>query len=213
MTSPTHHGNRYILSTGKNMGLLSHVLCHWQCCMLDHDVDEDGPIHPGEAPGVKPTRNYAVFAQMGLSATNLDGRRRLRVSLWNSMTAESDGCETPLGAAIDTEHEVELELGVPTFFKFRRIDYASADEDDGGGRHDFPGALLIATMISDVETHVYWALAFPVLTVNWDSLFERTTVTAKALPGVPEPPPARPKQRTMDEMLNDARAKRKRGKG
>ena len=214
MASPVHNGNRFRLSTGKNMALLSHALCHWQCGMLDHDEDEEGPIEPDHSLGLRPTRNYSVYTQMGLSAKNADGHRRLRVSLWSSMSAETDGTETSLGAAIDTDHEVELQLGVPVFLKFRSVDYplrnADDDGDDPAAGESFPGALLIATMITDMEVHVHWALAFPVLVVRWDSLFERAVVNAKTLPGVPTPPPVRETQRTMDEMLQEAQAKRKR---
>ena len=79
MTSPVHNGNRFRLSTGKNMALLSHTLCHWKCAMLDHD-EEDGPIEPDQTVGLRPTRDYSVYAQLGLSAQNADGDRRLRVS-------------------------------------------------------------------------------------------------------------------------------------
>ena len=65
-------------------------------------------------------------------------------------------------------------------------------------------------MINDQEVHVYWALAFPVLVVRWDSLFERAVVNAKTLPGVPTPPPVRETQRTMAEMMQEAQVKRKR---
>lgn len=211
MASPSHRGNRFVLSTGKNLCLLSHALCHWQCMMTDHDWEDDGPLEPGESPGLKPTRNYSVYAQFGLSATNLDGRRRLRVSLWASMSAETDGGEVSLGAAVDTDHEVELERGTPTFLKFRRVEFPSAEGDDDGARESFPGGLLIATMISDTETHLHWALSFPVLAVVWDSLFERAAAIAAGLPNVPSPPPVRPQQRTLQQMLGDARAKRKRG--
>ena len=99
-------------------------MCSWQCKVLDYDEDDDR-IMADYVGHYKPSGDFSVYLQVGMSKYNDDGRSRIRVSLWNA--TETKGAEALLGALIDENHEVEVEVGRPTFLRFKPLEVAADD--------------------------------------------------------------------------------------
>jgi len=210
-------GNCLALITPPPLQLLVRASCHWSTLLLNK-ADEDWPVERVAEDGAtyEVSRNYSIFAQIGVSPENADGRRRLRVSLWTGWSQEHNGTEPLLGAPIDVDHEVELEPETPTFLKFResREMLGATDSDPGVEHVSFPGGMLIACLNSGRSSHVTlsWSFAFPVAAVLWDVMDEQRFCTSDGFLGAPQAPPVRPVAKTMEQSLAEARGKRQRGK-
>ena len=156
------NGNCISLEIAPKRGCVAHANCVWQCKLLDHD-EEDGGLGIDDLPYFKPTGDFSVYAQIGVSPPNAETRRRIRISLWS--TTETKGAESLLGAAIDVDFEAEIAPGTPTFLRFRELAGPGEDEDDK--RIAFPGAVLIVTIVSEHAVRLYWSFGVPVLAVHW----------------------------------------------
>lgn len=207
-------GNCLSLSVMKSLQTVAHASCHWTALLMDDDDDDDEPLPADWAATYRKSRNYSVFAQIGVSPTSADGRRRLRVSLWAGMSAEHDGSEPLLGAPIDVDHEVEVEPGTPTFLKFResREVIGATDEHEQREHVAFPGGMLIACIAGDNKLTLFWSFSFAVAGATWDLMDQQVDIAAATLLGAPQAPPVRPVAKTMEQSLAEARAKRQRGK-
>ena len=203
MLDVAFRGNGLTLRTPKTCGAILTALFHWQSTLIEYEEDEEEFV-PAPLP-TKLSRMWAVFAKIGISPANAEGRRRVRVSLWSGMSADSAPDNHLVSAEIDRDHEVELDL-LPVFLRFQEL---IAPGPDGDREFiGFPGAILILSPEDQETLRLHWNSAFPKAIAHWDVLHHAIMHPNALVDGVPEAPPLRPRAQTPGEMIQNAREAR-----